>query len=60
VFFKKFYIDIFNYCKNDELNLLIIENPGFLPVARFSQVKIQPESSFSIRYNADFDQHKLI
>jgi len=20
VFFKKFYIDIFNYCKNDELN----------------------------------------
>ena len=32
--------------KNDELNLLIIENPGFLPVARFQNVKIHSEGSF--------------
>lgn len=30
--------------KNDELNLLIIENPGFLPVARFLDVKIQSKT----------------
>jgi hypothetical protein len=28
------------YEKNDELNLLILENPGFLLVARFAIVKI--------------------